>query len=101
MIGIYIIKNKINGKIYIGQSWNIEKRWIKHKKEVKNLKNGSRLVKSIRKYGFNNFEFFLLEKFTNKIPQKALSYFENYYINFYNSKNPSFGYNMKRGYGRN
>ena len=30
-IGIYKIENKINKKIYVGQSINIEKRWKEHK----------------------------------------------------------------------
>ena len=30
MIGIYKITNKINNKIYIGQSKDIERRWKKH-----------------------------------------------------------------------
>ena len=28
--GIYKIENKINGKVYIGQSIEIERRWQKH-----------------------------------------------------------------------
>lgn len=41
--GIYKIENKINGKLYIGQSVNIEKRWCdyyrlpRHKKEINNM----------------------------------------------------------------
>ena len=30
MIGIYKIENKVNGKVYIGQSIDIEKRWKNH-----------------------------------------------------------------------
>ena len=33
MIGIYKIENLVNGKIYIGQSQNIERRWREHKRE--------------------------------------------------------------------
>ena len=29
--GIYSIKNKINGKVYIGKSINIYNRWKQHK----------------------------------------------------------------------
>ena len=35
MIGIYKITNKINGKIYIGQSMNIERRLKEHMKLIK------------------------------------------------------------------
>ena len=34
MIGIYKIENKVNGKVYIGQSVNIKKRWKQHKYEL-------------------------------------------------------------------
>lgn len=32
MIGIYKVTNKINNKVYIGQSINIENRFQQHKK---------------------------------------------------------------------
>ena len=32
---IYKITNNINGKVYIGQSVDIEKRWSTHKAELK------------------------------------------------------------------
>jgi len=34
MIGIYLIENKINGKKYVGQSIDIERRWKDYKKKV-------------------------------------------------------------------
>ena len=34
MQGIYKIKNKINNKIYIGQSKNIIQRWEQHKRNL-------------------------------------------------------------------
>jgi len=33
--GIYKIKNLLNGKVYIGQSVNIEKRFYNHKNNLK------------------------------------------------------------------
>ena len=38
MIGIYKIENKVNGKVYIGQSIDINTRWYNHRKEL----NGNR-----------------------------------------------------------
>ena len=32
MTGIYKITNKINGKVYIGQSGDIHERWLEHKR---------------------------------------------------------------------
>ena len=35
MVGIYKITNKLNGKVYIGQSNDIERRWAEHKRKYK------------------------------------------------------------------
>jgi group I intron endonuclease len=62
--GIYQITNNINGKVYIGQSIDIERRWNQHK-----YGKGSIILRNaIKKYGINNFKFEILEKikFTNK-----------------------------------
>ncbi len=62
--GIYQIPNNINGKIYIGQSIDIKRRWNQHK-----YGKGSIILKNaIKKYGINNFKFEVLEMitFTNK-----------------------------------
>lgn len=56
--GIYQVKNKINNKIYIGQSIDIERRWNQHK-----YGKGSIILKNaIEKYGLDNFEFTILEE---------------------------------------
>lgn len=59
MIGIYKIISPTN-KIYIGQSINIEKRFIKYKKL--DCKNQNRLYKSFLKYGVENHVFEVIEE---------------------------------------
>lgn len=65
MTGIYQIKNKINNKIYIGKSIDIEKRWGEH---IRNAKYPDRatyeypIYTAIRKYGIENFLFEVLEQ---------------------------------------
>lgn len=59
--GIYKITNKINGKCYIGQSKNIEKRWIGHIKQLNKNQHGNfYLQKAWNKYGQVNFLFEIL-----------------------------------------
>ncbi len=41
MIGIYGIKNRINGKIYIGQSVNTQDRFIRHRTHLKHKKHAN------------------------------------------------------------
>lgn len=62
--GIYQITNKINNKIYIGQSIDIERRWNQHMYG----KGSVVLMNAINKYGLDNFEFKILEtiEFTTK-----------------------------------
>jgi group I intron endonuclease len=56
--GIYIIKNKVNCKCYIGQSVNIKKRFIWHKSLLQRNKHyNDYLQKSFNKHGLENFEF--------------------------------------------
>jgi hypothetical protein len=64
MQGIYKIENLINGKCYVGQSVDIEKRFAQHKRDSKyvNLhKYNYPLYNAIRKYGQEKFTFDVLE----------------------------------------
>ena len=94
MIGIYKITNNINGKIYVGQSISIERRWREHKTEYLNPKNSAyncALYQAIRKYNINNFSFEVLEQCS----EEKLNEREVYWIDFYNSYRT--GYNMTPG----
>lgn len=93
-IGIYQYKNKINGKSYVGQSININKRFREHKNAAFNPNNKDykfAIHAAIRKYGLENFDFIVLEECT---PEK-LNEREKYWIAFYDSYNN--GYNETIG----
>lgn len=90
MIGIYKIENKINHKVYIGQSWSIESRIRNHRCNEKN----SHLSNSFKKYGIENFSFEPLITF-ERITQKALDNFEDLCMKKFNSLNENFGYNKR------
>jgi group I intron endonuclease len=63
MIGIYRIKNLINSKCYYGSSKQIEKRFKKHKKQLKNNTHiNCILQKAWNKYGEDNFLFEIVEE---------------------------------------
>lgn len=66
IIGIYKILNKVNNKFYIGSSVNINIRFREHKRC---LELGTHVNKHLQsawnKYGSNNFEFIILEKYKN------------------------------------
>lgn len=64
MVGIYKITNKINGKIYVGQSNNIKRRFWEHQ----NRGAASRIPvdAAIEKYGSENFSMILLKNVLQK-----------------------------------
>lgn len=90
MYKIYIIKNLINNKVYIGQTkQTLSNRWSKHK-----TSNGCPILfKAIQKYGFNNFSISEIER-CNK---ETVNQREQYWIHYYKSTNSKFGYNILSG----
>lgn len=97
MIGIYAITNKINRKVYIGQSINIEYRWSHHRSELnKGRHNNTYLQNSWNKYGEVNFEFKVLYE-TDNCDKNFLNQKEQYFINKYDSMYDRNGYNIKGG----
>ena len=109
---IYLIKNKVNGKCYIGQTNNkkgfegrykasgkgVERvyNYYKRAKEHNRWKNNY-LFNSIKKYGFEAFE--VIEEFDVAYSLEELNRLEKQYIKEYNCMIP-YGYNNKEG-GRN
>ena len=96
MIGIYKITNLKNDKVYIGQSIDVEKRFIRHRNTAFN-KNSPEYVyplyQAIRKYGLDSFKFEVVEICS----KKELNDKEIFYIQKYNSTNRNFGYNQVDG----
>ena len=93
MIGIYKIQNKVNNKIYIGQSICIEKRWKEHQNNAFNINTHTYnypLYRAIRKYGLENFQFTVIEETSIE----NLTEEEQYWIDYYNTLNPNLGYNL-------
>lgn len=60
MVGIYKLVNP-NGKIYIGQSINIEKRQYQYN-IMSRTSIGPKLFNSLDKYGYNNHQFNIIEE---------------------------------------
>ena len=63
MVGIYKIQNTVNGKIYVGQSKDIEDRWTHHKYNLRNGKHANYLLQEDWYiFGENNFRFSVIEE---------------------------------------
>lgn len=89
MIGIYKIQNKSNGKIYIGQSNNIERRFREH--QTKGATSRIPVDMAIAKYGIDNFTYEVVEETSIENLNNA----EQFWIKYYNSKEK--GYNCSDG----
>lgn len=87
---IYIIKNRINNKVYIGQSINPAQRFICHCKPC-SVKENSLIDRAIQKYGANNFWYEILEEHVENYNER-----EQYWVQKYNSLKPN-GYNILKG----
>lgn len=102
MVGyIYKWENKINGKVYIGQTMNrygYKKRWKQHIYDALNKNNNNHFHNAIKKYGHDRFNKTVLEtiKMDNRDELKSyLDKLEIKYIYKYDSFNN--GYNSTLG----
>lgn len=93
---IYKIQNKVNGKIYIGQTIRtLKKRMSQHISPNKN-KSISAIDRALKKYGIDNFEITIIDYAENIDELNAK---EIYWIDYYKSLAPN-GYNLEIG-GKN
>jgi len=92
---IYKSTNQINGKSYIGQTiQNLSKRASNHKYDSFNRNRNLPFHNAIKKYGFENFIWVVLEDCDN---QEQLNEMEFHYIKQYNTLSPN-GYNITQGF---
>ena len=91
---IYKVINKINDKMYIGQtSYSLNHRINAHMIEVRKKVVNNIFHNAIRKYGIKNFEWNILIECSS---QKELNSKEQFFIKKYKTLNPN-GYNMTFG----
>jgi group I intron endonuclease len=93
---IYKITNKINGKIYIGQTRVTEpQRWQQHIWHAYNDPSNDSLLlcRAIKKYGKENFTRTIVEECDNWFLNER----EKYWIKYFDSTNHNIGYNITEG----
>ena len=89
--GIYIIKNTINDKVYIGSAVCIKQRFIGHKNQFKKQEHNDRFQNFVNKYGFNTLIFEIIEYVDNV---EKLIEREQYWIDYYESWKSKKGFNI-------
>lgn len=91
---IYKVTNKVNGKVYIGQTiQSIKDRWYRHcgKSGLSKAEMNTHFKRAILKYGKESFNIEILEE----VDSSKLDEREKYYIKLYDSYNS--GYNSTMG----
>src|SRR6478672_4407612 len=88
--GIYKITSP-SGKIYIGQSINIEQRMVSYR--CFKQRDQTKIFHSIRKYGFENHNVEVL----HTCPPEELDDWERWFIDVYDSFNTDHGMNLTQG----
>lgn len=97
---IYVLINTINGKLYIGQTTQYyQKRWQSHKDQSK--KSHHLISQAIKKYGFENFQKYVIYQ-TDEVDDKKklidiLDFYEKKYIDQFNTTDHTIGYNVSIG----
>jgi len=90
MYFIYVIENLVNGKMYVGQTINLESRRRAHFSPSSKCPY---ICNAVKKYGKENFDFVLLEALpTIEISNER----EKYWIEFLGTLSPR-GYNLRYG----
>lgn len=90
---IYLIKNKINNKIYIGQTVNTFDE--RYKGDLQKYTHNIHLKRSIEEYGIENF--YIDKEFDVAYSKEELDKLEDMYIKIYNTTDKKYGYNMMFG----
>ena len=89
--GVYIIKNSVNGKVYIGASRDIYNRLCMHKWKLRtNTHVNEHLQNAFNKYGESAFTFETFEECDEEVIYSQ----ENYWCNMLNTHNRNYGYNV-------
>ncbi len=91
--GIYGLRNKANGKWYVGQSTDILSRWNRAYKGMR-CQNQHKIYRALKKYGYDGFDKIILEE----CGVEQLDSREVYWSEYYDSINN--GYNLRVGGGR-
>lgn len=89
---VYLLTNTVNQKIYVGQTWYpLEYRMGR---DGGKYSNSVYLYGAIQKYGVNSFSYRVLEECAD---QQEADQHEQYWIDFYKSRDHKIGYNIKGG----
>lgn len=91
--GVYKITNKVNGKFYIGSSYDVDNRWMCHRRDLNaGTHPNPKLQNAWTKYGKDNFIFEVIEEV--QANQDLLFERENHYLSTLKPYERNIGFNI-------
>lgn len=96
---VYTITNTVTGKVYVGQTVRSpSKRWAQHLCAMrKGTLNNPYLLSAFKKYGESCFQFNIVCALKSSANVDDLNNMELFYIDWFNSLDRAFGYNIRKG----
>lgn len=92
---VYLIRNTVNDKVYVGQTINtLKRRWTGHTSDAKHNAGCKSIARAIRKYSRRAFDLAVLGEGE---AGSELDNLERIWIILLRSTNPKFGYNRTSG----
>lgn len=88
---IYIIRNSVDHRVYVGQTWKpLKKRW----KNGQGYSGSIHIHNAIQKYGKDKFYY---EELVSCKTQEDADYLERHFIELYKATDPEYGFNITNG----
>lgn len=90
--GVYAVRNVANGKVYVGQTQHLSRRWTSHRADLRQNKHvNTHLQRAWNKYGPTSFVFEVLHLLKEG---EDLALLEMHYIELLGALQPARGYNL-------
>lgn len=94
---IYVIRNIVNTKVYVGQTKNPKSRKADHFCAARSGNSNYHIHRSMHLHGVENFSFEILEECEDDVTNER----ERHWIAHFDSFNPEKGYNLTKGGDQN
>jgi group I intron endonuclease len=91
---VYVITHCASGKRYVGKANHAVTRWRAHHTDARRTCPETCIGRALKKYGQSEFEFKVLEWC---ITEDAAYERERYWVSYFKSDQPEFGYNIESG----
>jgi group I intron endonuclease len=95
IVGIYLIRNIVSERVYVGSSFNIYERWEEHQISWKDGSCNKRFKNSINLHGTGVFQFEILEELSKTISAREIEKIETSWISIFDATSEK-GYNVRK-----